>query len=118
MLLLSNIQSPGVILGVVIVAWLAVIPLAGATISRAMTVERISDPIRAFIEIRWPNSLIHYLSSCTTCMSYWTTSACSAAAGWASGVQPSPIPVTVWILLTLASIRLANLFATHGESDD
>jgi hypothetical protein len=104
-----------IILGT-IVAWLTVIPLAGATISRVITLERISDWPRAQIELRWPRGLIHYLSQCPICMSYWTTTGCSAAAWWALEFRTTVGALIVWALLTLAAIRLANFFAAYGRS--
>ena len=95
-----------------IVAWLTVIPLAGATIARAVTVERIFSALRDFIEIRWPRSLLHYVSTCPVCMSYWSTCACSLAAWWVTGWGFSPRCVVALVILTLAAIRPANILAT------
>lgn len=104
------------VMALTVVAWLTVIPLAGATISRAITVERIFSPVRDFIEVRWPRSLLHYISTCPVCMSYWTTSACSVAGWWIIGGPTSPPGLAAAALLTLAAIRPANIFASYGES--
>jgi hypothetical protein len=83
--------------------------------ARAIAVERIFEPLRAFIEIRWPRSWIHYLSSCPVCMSYWTTTVCSITAWWIIGGGCSPKEVAALALLTLAAIRPANIFSSYGK---
>lgn len=119
---MSDIPTPDaaieVIASLVVVAWLTVIPLAGATVSRAITVERIFDWLRDFIEIRWPRTLVHYLVTCPVCMSYWTTATCSIA-GWITIGAPTSVRGMACLgILTLAAIRIANILAViHGPED-
>lgn len=104
------------VLLVVVVLWLAVIPLAGATIARVLTVERVTDWFRAQIEMRFPRGMIHYLSTCTVCMSYWTTTMVSAVVWLLLRLPMSPVDIVIWIILTLASIRMSVILAENGKS--
>lgn len=102
----------------IVVAWLAVIPLAGSTVARVTTVERVFGWFRAQVELRWKNSLFHYLVNCTICTSYWTTTAISAISWWTLKLPIRLEYLGVWVILTLASIRVAVILAKDGRNPD
>jgi hypothetical protein len=55
------------------ISWYVIAPAAAAQLSLTITQERITDPLRGYIESRWPGSFLDYLIHCPVCTSYWTS---------------------------------------------
>lgn len=66
-----------------VIVWFVVIPAAVSRAAAVVTRERITDQPRAYVEARWPGSLLDYLIHCPVCVSHWVClgflAACSGA---------------------------------------
>ena len=53
------------------VFWFLSVPPAAACIAQTVSHERIFQGLRAWIEARFPNTLLDYWIGCPVCLSYW-----------------------------------------------
>lgn len=97
-----------------IVFWFAVAPFAVARMAGIVTRERITDGLRAYVEARWPGTLLDYLIHCPVCVSHWAALllTLSNASIWQpilrhpdNPVASLAIFVVVWLATTEIAIR-------------
>lgn len=92
---------------------LALYVLAVARVTRLITEDVITEPLRLHIERRFGGeSMVAYLFSCAWCMSLWV----ALVTAWAV-VDLAGLPTWLWAPLALAASHLTGLLASMGGED-
>jgi hypothetical protein len=60
--------------------WFLCAPPAIARAAKTISREQIFEPLRAFVEARYPGTLLDYLIGCTPCLAYWAGAGLALAA--------------------------------------
>lgn len=80
--------------------------LATWRLTRAVTMDKINEPLRVAVQQRWPDSLVAYYVDCPHCVSTW------AGLLVASRMLPRPV---VYGLALSGAVSLAVSLVNYGQ---
>lgn len=104
--------------------WILVVPIAVARTADTLINGKIFEWPRAYIEARFPGSMLEYLSGCPVCLSHWISMAFTvvflpewlALVEWTGRSVWYTIPVSV--IFWLAATHLATIWVKFGYKND